>query len=65
MITFFVISVLVILQFTVPARSFVNKHPSIQILVLLILIGMTLLIESAHLSNVLILRSHVTQVPKG
>jgi predicted tellurium resistance membrane protein TerC len=67
MITAVVISVLVMMQFAVPVGSFVNKHPSIQILGLsfLILIGMMLLTESAHLSNALILGSHVTPVPKG
>jgi predicted tellurium resistance membrane protein TerC len=67
MITAVVISVLVMMQFAVPVGAFVNKHPSIQILGLsfLILIGMMLLTESAHLSNALILGSHVTPVPKG
>jgi predicted tellurium resistance membrane protein TerC len=67
MITAVVISVLVMMQFAVPVGNFVNKHPSIQILGLsfLILIGMMLLTESAHLSNALIFGSHVTPVPKG
>jgi predicted tellurium resistance membrane protein TerC len=62
-----VISVLILMQFAVPVGSFVNKHPSIQILGLsfLILIGMMLATESAHLSNALILGSRVTPVPKG
>jgi hypothetical protein len=41
--------------------AFVNEHPSIQIIDLLILIGMMLVGENAHLSNALILGSHVTQ----
>jgi predicted tellurium resistance membrane protein TerC len=45
--------------------AFVNEHPSIQIIDLLILIGMMLVGENAHLSNALILGSHVTAVPKG
>jgi predicted tellurium resistance membrane protein TerC len=67
MITAVVISVLVMMQFAVPVGNFVNKHPSIQILGLsfLILIGMMLLTESAHLSNALIFGSHVSPVPKG
>jgi predicted tellurium resistance membrane protein TerC len=67
MITAVVISVLIMMQFAVPVGSFVNKNPSIQILGLafLILIGMMLITESAHLSNALILGSHVTPVPKG
>ena len=67
MITAVVISVLIMMQFAVPVGNFVNKHPSIQILGLsfLILIGMMLLTESAHLSNALIFGSHVSPVPKG
>lgn len=67
MITAVVVSVLIMMQFAVPVGSFVNKHPSIQILGLsfLILIGFMLLIESAYLSNALIFGNHVTPVPKG
>ncbi len=67
MITAVVISVLIMMQFAVPVGNFVNKHPSIQILGLsfLILIGMMLLTESAHLSNASIFGSHVTPIPKG
>ncbi len=67
MITAVVISVFIMMQFAVPVGSFVNKHPSIQILGLafLILIGMMLLTESAHLSNALIFGNHVTPIPKG
>ena len=67
MVTAVVISVFIMMQFAVPVGSFVNKHPSIQILGLsfLILIGMMLLTESAHLSNALIFGSHVTPIPKG
>ncbi len=67
MITAVVISVLVMMQFAVPVGTFVNKHPSIQILALsfLILIGFMLITESAHLSNALIFGNHVTPIPKG
>ena len=67
MVTAVVISVLIMMQFAVPVGSFVNKHPSIQILGLsfLILIGFMLLTESAHLSGSLIFGNHVTPVPKG
>jgi predicted tellurium resistance membrane protein TerC len=67
MITAVIISVLIMMQFAVPVGSFVNKHPSIQILGLsfLILIGFMLITESAHLSNALIFGSHVTPIPKG
>jgi Membrane protein TerC, possibly involved in tellurium resistance len=67
MITAVVISVLIMMQFAVPVGSFVNRHPSIQILGLsfLILIGFMLITESAHLSNALIFGGHVTPVQKG
>lgn len=67
MVTAVVISVLIMMQFAVPVGNFVNKHPSIQILGLsfLILIGLMLVTESAHLSNALIFGSHVTPLPKG
>ena len=67
MITAVVISVLIMMQFAVPVGTFVNNHPSIQILGLsfLILIGFMLLTESAHLSNASIFGNHVTPVPKG
>ncbi|SCY79638.1 TerC family protein [Flavobacterium caeni] len=67
MITAVVISVLIMMQFAVPVGAFVNKHPSIQILGLsfLILIGLMLITEAAHLSNALIFGNHVTPLPKG
>jgi predicted tellurium resistance membrane protein TerC len=67
MITAVVISVIVMMQFAVPVGTFVNNHPSIQILGLsfLILIGFMLLTESVHLSNALVFGNHVTPVPKG
>ena len=67
MITAVVISVLVMMQFAVPVGNFVNKNPSIQILGLsfLILIGLMLITESAHLSNALVMGTHVTPIPKG
>jgi predicted tellurium resistance membrane protein TerC len=67
MITAVIISVLVMMQFAVPVGSFVNKHPSIQILGLtfLILIGFMLITEAAHLANASFFGNHVTVVPKG
>ncbi|HEY0091771.1 MAG TPA: TerC family protein, partial [Flavobacterium sp.] len=67
MITAVVISVLVMMQFAVPVGTFVNKHPSIQILALsfLILIGFMLLTEAAHLANASFFGNHVTSIPKG
>lgn len=67
MITAVIISVFIMMQFAVPVGNFVNKHPSIQVLGLafLILIGMMLLTESAHLADALIFGNHVTPIPKG
>lgn len=67
MITAVVISVLIMMQFAVPVGTFVNKHPSIQILGLsfLILIGFMLITESAHLANASFFGNHVDVVPKG
>lgn len=67
MVTAVVISVLIMMQFAVPVGTFVNNHPSIQILGLsfLILIGFMLITESVHLSDALIFGNHVTPVPKG
>lgn len=67
MIAAVVIAVMVMMQFAVPVGTFVNKHPSIQILALsfLVLIGFMLITEAAHLSNAIIFESHVTSIPKG
>ena len=67
MITAVVISVLIMMQFALPVSTFVNKHPSIQILALsfLVLIGFMLITESAHLAGASIFDSHVTPIPKG
>ena len=67
MVTAVVISVLIMMQFAIPVSTFVNKHPSVQILALsfLVLIGFMLITESAHLANASIFDSHVTPIPKG
>lgn len=67
MITAVVISVFIMMQFAVPVGTFVNKHPSIQILGLtfLVLIGFMLITESAHLANASFFGNHVDVVPKG
>lgn len=67
MIAAVVISVMVMMQFAVPVGTFVNNHPSIQILALsfLILIGFMLVTEAAHLSNASFFGNHVTAIPKG
>jgi predicted tellurium resistance membrane protein TerC len=67
MITAVIVSVLIMMQFAVPVGTFVNKHPSIQILGLsfLILIGFMLVTESAHLAKASFFGNHVDVVPKG
>ena len=67
MITAVIISVLIMMQFAVPVGTFVNKHPSIQILGLsfLILIGFMLVTESAHIAQASFFGNHVDVVPTG
>lgn len=67
MIIAVVISILVMLLFAKPIREFIDAHPSIQVLGLafLILIGFMLVIESAHISNLVIFNSEIGNVPKG
>ena len=67
MICAIVIAVLVMLLFSGSVSKFVNKHPTIQMLALsfLILIGVMLIVESAHLSHLRILDATVEEIPKG
>lgn len=67
MVTAVVISVLIMLLFSGPVSRFVNEHPTIQILGLsfLILIGVMLLVEAAHLSQISIFGTVVGEIPKG
>jgi len=67
MVTAVVIAVLVMLLFAGPVSKFVNNHPTIQMLALsfLILIGVMLLAEAAHLSHLKMFGSFVGAVPKG
>lgn len=67
MITAVVISVMIMLLFSSPVSEFVNEHPTIQILGLsfLILIGVMLFVEAAHLSQISIFGSVVGEIPKG
>lgn len=62
-----VIAVLVMMQFAVPVGTFVNKHPTIQILALsfLVLIGFMLIVEAAHYSTFELFGNHVGSIPKG
>lgn len=67
MITAVVISVLIMMQFAVQVGTFVNNHPSIQILALsfLVLIGFMLITESAHLAHASFFGNTVDTIPKG
>ena len=67
MVTAVVLAVLVMLAFSGPVSRFVNEHPTIQMLALsfLILIGVMLLAESAHLSQIKIFDTTVGAIPKG
>jgi len=67
MITAVVIAILIMLLFAEPISKFVNEHPTIQMLGLsfLILIGVMLLVEAAHLSKLSIAGSIVGEIPKG
>lgn len=67
MVTAIVIAVSIMLLFSRPVSKFVNEHPTIQMLGLsfLILIGVMLLVEAAHLSHLSIFESVVGEIPKG
>ena len=68
MIISVIISILIMLKFAGPVSNFVNNHPTIQILGLsfLILIGVMLVAEGAHMAHLRILDSvAVHSIPKG
>ncbi len=67
MIIAVIVSVLVMMKFAIPVGTFVNKHPSIQILALsfLVLIGFMLITEAAHLANAQFFDNGVSSIPKG
>lgn len=67
MVTAVVLAVMVMLLFSGPVSKFVNEHPTIQMLGLsfLILIGVMLIVEAAHLSQLSIFGTIVGEIPKG
>ncbi|WP_029906885.1 TerC family protein [Prevotella sp. 10(H)] len=67
MVSAIVIAVMVMLFFSGPVSKFVNTHPTIQMLALsfLILIGLMLILESAHLSKLNVFGQEVGEIPKG
>ncbi|WP_097127109.1 TerC family protein [Spirosoma fluviale] len=62
-----ILSVVIMMFFAGPVGSFVNEHPTIQMLGLafLIMIGFMLVAEGAHLSEVVFFDQEVGVVPKG
>lgn len=67
MIIAVVVSILIMMAFAGVISTFVNKHPTIQMLALsfLILIGFMLIAEGAHLGHVVIAEAEVGSIPKG
>ncbi|MDO7541643.1 MAG: TerC family protein [Flavobacteriaceae bacterium] len=67
MVIAIIVSVGIMMIFMKPVSSFIQKHPSLQILGLsfLILIGFMLITESAHLSETVIFDNEVGAIPKG
>ncbi|GAB3642835.1 TerC family protein [Spirosoma arcticum] len=62
-----IVSVVIMMFFAGPVGKFVNEHPTIQMLGLafLIMIAFMLIIEGAHLSEVVFFDQEVGTVPKG
>lgn len=62
-----VLSILIMMFFAGPVGKFVNEHPTIQMLGLafLIMIGFMLILEGAHLSEVVVFEQSIGTVPKG
>ncbi|TYP99145.1 putative tellurium resistance membrane protein TerC [Tenacibaculum adriaticum] len=67
MILAVIISILIMMLFANPISTFVNNHPTIQMLALsfLILIGFMLITEGAHLSHTIVFGQTVGAIPKG
>lgn len=67
MVLAIIVAVMMMLFFSGPISKFVNTHPTIQMLALsfLILIGLMLIIEAAHLSRLNIFGQEVGEIPKG
>ena len=67
MVTAVVLAVAIMMLFSGPVSKFVNEHPTIQMLGLafLILIGVMLIVEAAHLSHLSIFGTVVGEIPKG
>jgi len=67
MVAAIVVSVMIIMGFATPLSRFVNTHPSLQVLGLsfLLLIGLLLIAEAAHLSHTHIVGTSIGSIPKS
>ena len=67
MVSAVIVSIVLMIAFAGVINSFMNQHPSLQVLGLsfLLLIGFMLIAEGAHQSNTLILGNSVGAIPKG
>lgn len=67
MVTAVIVAVGVMMLFASPVSKFVNEHPTIQMLGLafLILIGVMLIMEAAHLSHISVFGTIMGEIPKG
>ncbi|MCC8155571.1 MAG: TerC family protein [Tannerellaceae bacterium] len=67
MVIAIVLSVLLMLLFSGPISRFANTHPTIQMLALsfLMLIGVMLILEAAHLAEISLWGKTVQEIPKG
>jgi len=67
MVTAIIVAVMLMLLFSGPISKFVNSHPTIQMLALsfLILIGLMLIVEAAHLAHLNVFGREVGEIPKG
>lgn len=67
MIAAILAAVAIMMFFSDPISRFISNHPTVQMLALsfLILIGVTLLIDAAHLAHLNVLGTEVSEIPKG
>ncbi len=67
MVSAIVVSIVLMIAFAGAINSFMNQHPSLQVLGLsfLLLIGFMLIAEGAHQSNTLLFGNSIGSIPKG
>ncbi|MCY4254330.1 MAG: TerC family protein [Flavobacteriaceae bacterium] len=66
-ITSIIVAIIIMLVYANKISHIISKHPSLQVLALsfLILIGFLLISEAIHVSNTIVLDTHVNAMPKG